>query len=163
MNATAMIEFEKFFKLVDTAGDLIIGPTDGSETIALACDTFPEWIDPEFEKAGTSVSSLPMPEVAVQVLDLIQDGTFLEIFDPIKSELDCLCLTQTQVISFANRHYRWISQKGYGTFFFFSVSSRLYSIRVGRRGGRKGVYLEPLTYDYKWSHDCGLRIVIPQW
>jgi len=151
-----------YLKLISGDNKITIAPTDGKSTIASAQDTFPGYIDPDFVNYGVNVASDPTKETLVQVLEMIKDGTFSQIFGGFGENLDRLCLTQNQIISFVQNHFKWLRTDGYGTFFLFKVKNEFFVARVYRRDGRLLVGVHRLGHVSVWGAGCRRRVVVPQ-
>lgn len=149
-------------KLISGAETLTLDSTDGVETLFQAGGVF-SCIDPDFKDWGLNVKSEPTGPTNVAVHEVIKDGTFEQIFGGLSSNLDSLCLTQTQIIQFATKYRKWLRGDYYATFFLFKVDGKLFVARVRVRGdGSLGVHLHHFSYDSVWHAGYRHRVVVPQ-
>lgn len=151
-----------FLKLIPGGTEIIIGETDGKNTIAHAKDTFFGYIDSSFVKYGTDVKGQPTKETKVQVFEQIKDGTFAQIFGGFGENLDRLCLTQSQIICFVKDHYKWLRTDGYGNFFLFKEKGKFFIASISWGGGGLGVRAHRLSHVSVWEAECRRRFVVPQ-
>jgi len=150
-------------KLISGTETLELDETDGKATIAKAKDTFPGWIDGNFENYGTNVRSPVTKKTQVTVHEMIKDGTFAQIFGGMSDDLNSLCLTQPQIIQFVQKHRKWLRTGGYGTFFLFKVGEEFFVARVLFDGdGQLEVNALRFSYGDWWCAEDGRRIVVPQ-
>lgn len=89
----------KVLKLISGGKSVIIGATDGTETLASATDLF-SYISPDFKNWGCDKVEPVTPEVAVEVYEQTKDATYPRIFGSIDQNLDRLVLTTPQIKSF---------------------------------------------------------------
>ena len=149
-------------KLISGAHVLELDETDGEETIAEAEETFPGWIDVNFNEYGTNVLSQATKKTQVSVYEMIKDGTFAEIFNGMSDDLGSLCLTQPQIIQFVKKHRKWLRTDGCATFFLFKVGDEFLVACVGF--GPKweiGVYVRRFSYDGAWRAEGCHRLAVP--
>lgn len=119
---------------------LVLGPTDGQETLARAADLF-RYIDSNFANWNCDVLGPPAKETPVQVYELVRDSTFQEMFGGFGVALDRLALTQAQIQQFVKRYPDWLKKGGNGTFFLFNAGDEffvaaMYLFSDGRLGTR---------------------------
>jgi hypothetical protein len=152
-----------YVKLISGAETLELNETDGKATIAKAEDTFPGWIDRDFENYGTNVQSPATKKTKVTVHEIIKDGTFAEIFNGMSDDLNKLVMTQSQIIQFVRKYRQWLRTDGFATFFLFKVGNEFFVARVRFGvGGRLGVYVYRFSSDDVWDAEDRHRIVVPQ-
>lgn len=141
---------------------LVLPPTDGERTFVKARDVFPWHLDGDFHNWGTDASSKSTTESLIDVREIIQDGTFPEIFGSISADLERLCLTQDQIITFCLRYRNWLRGDGYSTFFLFKSSEQPFIADVSVRFSQ----LQALVHPF-WRGDrvYGIhlkRLVVPK-
>jgi hypothetical protein len=145
---------------------VIIGATNGRATIAEAKGTFHGYISRDFVNYGTNVLGQPTKRTRVEVLELVWDGTFGQIYRGFRRNLESLCLTQSQIIRFVKDHVNWLRADGYATIFLFNEKvngkEEFFVACVRWCGGRLGVDVYSLSYDDVWSAGDRRRIVVPQ-
>jgi len=145
------------------SGDVTIPATTGARTIAQAKKTFPGYIDSDFANWGLNVPSPSTPDTSVEVHEQVKDGTFATIFGSLGKNLDDLCFTQGQNISFVEVHPELLHPEGYGTFFLFKVNGEYFVAGVDRRsGGRLQAYVYRFSFDDVWYAEYRSRFVFPQ-
>jgi hypothetical protein len=127
-------------RLISGTKPLVLGPTDGRETLACATEIF-RYIDSNFKHWSCDLVEPPAMESRVQVYEMIRDSTFQEMFGSLGVALDRLILTQAQITQFVRRYSDWLKKGGNGTFFPFKVGDEffvaaLYQFWDGRLGAR---------------------------
>jgi hypothetical protein len=127
-------------KLISGKEQLVLGPTDGQETLAGATEAF-RYIDSNFGHWNCDVSGPPTTETLVQVYEMVSDSTFQEMFGGFGVGFDRLALTQAQVKQFVQRYPGWLKKGGNGTFFLFNAEDEffvaaIYLFSDGRLGAR---------------------------
>jgi len=155
---TELTQIVGHLKLISGDTEIVIGETDGTDTIANASDVFTGRIDPDFVNYGTNVKGQPTKKTKVQVFEVIKDGTFIQTFGGFGENLDRLCLTQNQIKLFVKDHSKWLLKNGYGTFFLFKEKGEYFVIGVylGDGGFRAIMLLNDVC------HGCLRRVVVPQ-
>jgi hypothetical protein len=134
------IAMNKRLRLISGREQLILRPTDGSDTLARATDVF-SYIDSNFKNWACDAEEEATEATAVQVYEMVENITLHKMFGGFEVEADQLSLTQAQIKQFVRRYPDWLKKGGNGTFFCsrFAVnfSSRPY-IFLGRssRGAR---------------------------
>lgn len=122
--------------------DLVLGPTDGSQTISSVRGVFKSGIDPIFENLGWDTKSTPTPMITARVFELRTSGTFQQIFG--NGDWGKVAFTQPQVINFVVKHERWLRSDGNGNFFLVKVK-----LDEGKATEREEYFVE----DVRWR--CG--------
>jgi len=104
LHEALLIEVQnKYLKLLYPES-VIIGPCDGSETLAEAHDVF-EIIDTDFERWGANKRGRATGSTPVWVCELKEDAMFTEMFgDP-----DRVCFSQHQVKKFCRENPQYLS------------------------------------------------------
>ncbi|MBA4320422.1 MAG: hypothetical protein C0412_18650 [Flavobacterium sp.] len=151
-----------YLKLISDGKKVILASTDGKETITNAQKIFPSGIDSDFKNWNLDVPSASTEETKIQVFEIIKDGTFKDIFGSFGENLDRLCLSQAQIISFVKDHSKWLRKDGYKTFFLFKMSGEYFVARVDLRFAGLNVYVHRFSYDNVWPAENRPRIVVPQ-
>lgn len=151
-----------YLKLISDGMEIAIGPTDGQGTIAQARDTFPGYIDSDFRNYKTDVKGQPTKAMPVVVYELVKNGTFSQIFGVFGENLDRLCLSQDQIISFVKDNENWLRTDGYGTFFLFKVNGEFFVARVRRDSRGLEVGAGRLSRGSIWYGGGQRRVVVPQ-
>jgi len=156
-------EVKPFTKLISGGKQIAIGATDGTETLANAGDVFKGWVDPDFKNWDLDVPSDPTKETKVQVHEMVQDGTFAQIFNGFGTDLNDLCFSQAQIKKFCKEHADWLRTEGYGTFFLFKKGEQFFVAYVYVSSDGLDVHVRRLDYGaYVWDAEYALRVVVPQ-
>ena len=151
-----------YLKLLSGAETLMLDALDGKETLATAKETFPSGIDGDFKNWGTNKPGIATKEQAVDVHELVKDGTFAQMFGSLGTDLDKLCLTQAQIKNFCKKHPQWLRQNGYATFFLFKVEDQFFVAHVNVDSGGLRVDVFRFGSDRVWNTENSHRVVVPQ-
>ncbi len=151
-----------YLKLLSGAETLMLDALDGKETLATAKETFPSGIDGDFKNWGTNKPGIATKEQAVDVHELVKDGTFAQMFGSLGTDLDKLCLTQAQIKNFCKKHPQWLRQNGYATFFLFKVEDQFFVANVNVDSGGLRVDVFRFGSDRVWNTENSHRVVVPQ-
>jgi len=139
---------------------LLLGPTDGQETLARATDAF-RYIDSNFQRWSCDVPGLPTKETRVQVYEMVRDSTFQEMFGGLGVAFDQLALTQAQIKQFVKRYPDWLKKGGNGTFFLFSAGDEFFVAAVYLfSDGRLGARVRRLTLERVFRAKKRHRLVL---
>jgi hypothetical protein len=147
-------------RLISGTRPLVLGPTDGRETLACATETF-RYIDSNFKHWSCDVVGPPTMESPVQVYEMIRDSTFQEMFGSLGVALDRLILTQAQITQFVKRYPDWLKKGGNGTFFLFKVGDEFFVAALYRfSDGRFGARVRRLSLDRLFRATKRHRLVL---
>lgn len=151
-------------KLISTDKHVIIGATNGTETLATAHDLF-SYISPDFNNWECDKVEQATLEVAVLVYEQIEDATYPDIFGSINQNFDRLVLTTPQIKNFVVNHAKDYLLEGAWTCFrfLFKVNSEFFiaDVRIladGNRDVRVTRFLDGSVRHAEYHH----RIVVPQ-
>lgn len=151
-------------KLISTGKPVVIGATQGTETLASANDVFSS-ISPDFKNWGCDKAEQATPEVAVEVYEQIKDATYPEIFGSVNQNFDHLVLTTPQIKSFVLNHAKdYLLEAEWTCFrFLFKVGDDFFiaDVRIlsdGNRDVRVTRFLDGSVRHAEYRH----RIVVPQ-
>jgi len=151
-------------KLIPAGKRVVIGATNGTETLASADDVFSS-ISPDFKNWGCDKDELATPETAVAVYEQIEDATYPEIFGSVDQNLDRLVLTTPQIRSFVVNNAKAYLLEAEWTCFrsLFKVGNEFFiaDVRVltgGNRDVRVTRFSDGSVRHAKYHH----RIVVPQ-
>lgn len=149
-------------RLISGGKRITIRPTSGQRTIAQATDIFTWGIDSDFKNWGLDVRGEAKPETPVLVYEMVEDGDFETIFDSLGRRED-LCLTQEQIIAFAEDHKDWLRKEGYATFFLFKENRKFFVAIVNLASGeRPRALAHRFSSAFVWDGGNRLRVVVPQ-
>ena len=103
-------------------------------------------------------------DMVFRVYEMIEDGSFADIYKSVGELLDDLCFeSREQIDEFCRVHRDKLRTDGYATFFLFKVDGNFFvaSVHVDD-DGRLHVFVYEFSFDYVWLAEFGLRFVIPQ-
>ena len=165
--AAQPLTFGKHLQLVTGAESLLIPAGNDERCIAERKDLFPGWIDPDFMNWKLDLKQVPTEATPVQVLEMVKDGKFADIYAIPNRSFESLCFTQTQIALFVATHKKWLRAGGYGTFFLFKKEvegkDKFFVARVLFDGsGRLDVYVFSVSDVSVWDAKYLHRFVIPQ-
>lgn len=149
-------------KLISGTERLLVDACDGKETIAKAREVFPSGIDGDFINWGTNKAGIVTKEAEVQVHELTQNATFSQIFGSLGTDLDKLCLTQSQIKNFCKKHCNWLRKDDNATFFLFKVEDQFFVASVHVDSGGLYVTLRRFGRDRIWNAESSSHVVVPQ-
>jgi hypothetical protein len=151
-------------KLISAGKRIVIGATQGTETLASAGDMF-SYISPDFQRWGCDKAEQATPEVAVEIYEQIEDAIYPKIFGSVDPNLDRLVLTTPQIRNFIVNHAKdyLLEAEEWTCFrFLFKVGNEFFvaDVRVlfdGKRDIRTTRFLDGSVRHSKYHH----RIVVP--
>lgn len=150
-------------RLISGSKPLVLNPTDGQETLARATDIF-RYIDSNFERWNCNMVGAPTIETAVEVYEMVRDGTFQEMFGSFGVAVDRLALTQAQIKQFAKRYPNWLKKGGNGSFFPFEIGNELFVAALYFfSDGRLGVRVRRITLERIFRAQKRHRLVVKSW
>ena len=148
---------------------LYLSELDGRAIIAKAEDVFKSWIDFDFQNWGLNKESKVTPEIEVQIYEMVKNANFKDIFTSLSDDLDSLCLTQSQIIDFCEKHRSHLRQGGYTTFFLTkkdfekpATEDNLFVARVFVYSHGLSVYVLLFGSAGVWDAACRRRLVVPK-
>ncbi len=133
----------------------------GWTTIVRAKEIFRSFIDSDFKNWGLDKEQDVSEETEVKVYELKQDANFSQMFNSLNTDLEKLCLTQSQIIYFCERHSENLRQDGYATFFLFKENNEFFVAGVGVGSGGLGVRVYRFEGGGVWRAECAHRLVVP--
>lgn len=115
---------EVYLKLISGGQSLFLDECDGQQTIADSKNVFYS-IDWDFKNHGANKKGAKTPKTPIEIHEQIKNGKFTQIFGSINSDLNKLCLTQSQILNFIQKHKNWLNTNGNvkGTFFLCKRSN----------------------------------------
>ena len=159
--------FSNHLRLISSAESIVIPATNDVRSIAERKDLFPGWIDPDFKNWKLGLQQVPTEATPVQVLEMVKDGKFADIYAIPNRSFESLCFTQSQIALFVATHKGWLHTGGYGTFFLFKKEvegkDKFFVADVNFDGsGLLRVYVHSVSHDNVWHAEFLHRFVIPQ-
>lgn len=151
-----------YLRLIACGDHTTVPQTSGKRTIASSTGVFSH-IDPDFTNYGCNVVANATDATPTEVYELTKNGTFAAIFGDFGRNLDDLCLTEDQIVSFVENHPRHLRTGGYGTFFLFKVDGAYFIAGVRLDSDvRWGVDVYRFSDDDVWGARGRHRVVVPQ-
>jgi hypothetical protein len=148
--------------LLSKGESILIDACDGKEILADAKDVFKSGIDSDFKNWNTNKPGKNTEETAVQVHEIVKDSTFAQMFGSFGTDLDKLCLTQSQIKNFCKKNPNWLRTDGYATFFLFKVGDQFFVAYVYVDSDGFCVDVLRFEYVYVWNAVYAPRFVVPQ-
>lgn len=149
-------------RLISGTEKLMIESLDGKATIADAKKIFKSCSEEDFKYFGLNIPGQATPEALIDVHEITEDGTYIQIFGAITPDLEKIVMSQNQVVRFCEKHPTWLQQEEYLTFFLIKENGEYFvvCVRVDSDGLRVGV--TRLKYDCIWNSEHHYRVVTPQ-
>ena len=159
-------------RLISDGEALGLKELDGKRIIYNSKKTFLSFIDEDFKNWNLNKEGVATPETPVQVNEIVQDSTFMEIFSALAGMWNQKWVSQHQVIEFCENLFAWLSPTG-ATMFLVKkdenqpideanpqdnlvvVLVRVYSVGLI-------VSMNPLENGYRWFAEFLRRVVSPQ-
>ena len=157
-----VVASRRIVRLISANEKIMIEASDGKAYISDAKKTFKSGIDGDFKNWGLNQSGQATAETLLDVSEMISDGTFVQIFTGITSDLEKLVMTQAQIIRFCEKHPTWLRQAGYAIFFLTNVNGEYFVVGVRVVSGGLDVGVGRLGDDRVWRGECRLHVVSPQ-
>lgn len=117
-----------------------------------------------FEEYGINTKFVITAETAVQVYEIVKDSTFAQMLGSLSTDLNTLCFTQSQILSFIAK-YRGMLRTGcfYSTFFLFKSNENFFVACVYFVGDDSlGVNVHRFEDGNVWRSSHRHRVVVPQ-
>ena len=108
---------KNILRLISGDHVLKLKASDGSRLICQSKDTFKYYIDPDFVNWGMNKPGIASAEISVQVHEMIENGTFMDIFQALPGNWEEKWLPQDKVVDFCDTFPNWLRQAGFATFF----------------------------------------------
>lgn len=143
-------------------GALTLDVTDGTQIIAHADEVFKAWIDGDFRNYGADEKSGPTLETPVAVYEMAKDATFKQMFTSLGAPREKLCLTQSQIIGYVQKHREHLRKEGYATLFLFKSNGKFFVAGVRFHGSHLEVFVRQFEYDRVLYAGLRPRVVVPQ-
>lgn len=141
----------------------LIIPECSKSTIAKATEVFTGYLDSDFKKWGFDIPSPKTAKTKLAVLEIVENGTFPELFGFISKDTDSLCLTQAQILAFIKEHRDKLATDWKSNFFLFKAGDEFFvaGARFGV-GGLLRVFAYRFSHDGVWGARRRRRVVVPQ-
>ena len=154
--------------LLSGSEKILLSKLDGWAIIAKAENVFKAYISSDFENWGLNRKSKATLETEVGVYEMAKDATFKKMFTSLSDDLDSLCLTQSQIIDFCEKHRSHLRQDGYATFFLTkkdfekpATEDNLFVARVRVRSDGLRVDVSRFGDASVWDAGYRHRLVVP--
>lgn len=150
--------------LLMLGGELLTIPkVSGNARIAGAFYVFNE-IDPDFGSPLEMGYGMASKETRVYPYELTQKATFAEMFGSLLVDLNSLCLTEDQIITFVVKYALLISKNlnQFPVLFLTKTREDFFVVRVCECRGGFCVERYPLAYYFHWPPSVfHYRVVVP--
>jgi hypothetical protein len=168
-----VIEKPSILRLISGGHVLTLKALDGKRLIYKAKKTFPSYLDSDFVNWGINKPGLATAETPVQVREIVQDGTFMDIFSALPGNWNQKWVSQNQVIEFCETLSEWLRQEGNATLFLVkkdenkpidenNPKDNLVVVLVFVPSDGLIVYVYRLGRGGVWDGKCLSRVVSPQ-
>jgi len=168
-NSEQTVENGPILRLISAGEKIMLEANNGKSKIYGNDKTFNSYISNNFEKLKLNKNSCATPETLLDVYELIKDAKFAEIFNSLNCDLDKLVMTQSQIVSFCEKHPTWLRQNGVATFFLIkknedllATNDNLFVVDVGVYSDGLDVSVGRFEYDSVWHARYLPRVVAPQ-
>jgi hypothetical protein len=104
-------------RLISNGQTLTLKALDGQRLIYNSKKTFKSYIDQNFVDWDLNKTGVATPETLVQVHEIVDNGTFIDIFSSIPGNWNQKWLSQNQVIDFCETLPDWLIQNRHATMF----------------------------------------------
>lgn len=145
---------------------LTIPKTGGERYIDKAEEFFSSCIDSDFQNWNLNKPGKATGETVVQAYELNKDATFTEMFTSLSTDLDKLCLTQSQIISFCEKYSDNFFKDSNSLFFLFSdgegKNKKYFVASVYAFSAGLFAYVYHFESDNLWYAEFCHRVVVPQ-
>lgn len=150
-------------KLLSKGESIIIDACDGTQILGTDKKTFKSGIYNHFKDWGINKPGIATKEQAVDVHELVKDGTFAQMFGSLGTDLGKLCLTQHQIKTFCEVHKEgWLRKGGYVTYFLLRVDEQFFVVGVYERSVVLDAYVRGFGLGGVWFAGNGYRVVVPR-
>lgn len=142
---------------------VILTATSGARTIAKARHVFTGYLDSNFTNWGLDVPAKSVATTPVAIYEMVKNAGFRDIFGDFGRDLDDLCFTQDQIVSFVENHPARLRKDGYATFFLFKVGGEFFVAYVDLYSAdRPDVGVFRFSDGLVWSAEGRPWVVVPQ-
>ncbi len=144
--------------------NLVLDATDGTETFIRSKHLFDKYFDEEYQSMGLDAPSLPTAATKVSVYEMIEGGTFKQVFESLSFDLDTLCLTQGQTLLFLKNHWSHLRSHDERNAFLFKRGDDYFVAFVDmENNGSMGIDFIDLSLALKhWTLDEAFNVIVPQ-
>jgi len=108
---------QRILRLISGENSLTLKALKGKRLIYNSKRTFKSFIDQNFVNWNMNKKGIATPETSVQVHEMVQNGTFMDIFRTLPGTWNQKWLSQDQIIEFCETLPNWLRQEGSATFF----------------------------------------------
>jgi hypothetical protein len=139
---------------------IILPPCDGGRIFSKARDVF-GCIDPGLRLWDADEPGADTPETSVRVYELREDADFLTMFGSLSADIGSLCLTQSQIVAFCERHSEKLPSLRSNFFLFKRSGGDLLVARVIETCDTLSLALHHVGSDRCWWAADRCRVVVP--
>ncbi|HOZ53400.1 MAG TPA: hypothetical protein PK142_01840 [bacterium] len=148
---------------------LSLSESDGRAIISQSEDIFKSYIDSDFKNWGLNKESKATPETEIEIYEIVKHANFKDMFTSLSDDLDSLCLTQSQIIDFCEKHRSYLRQAGYAAFFLTkkdfekpATEDNLFVVLVGVDSCGLDVSVHRFDDAHVWLPGGRRRVVVPK-
>lgn len=100
-------------------------------------------------------------KMTMNIYELKQNATFLQMFSSLNEDLNKLCLTQSQIVNFCQKNQKHLSQNG-PTFFLFKEGNKFFVAKVDVFSDGLSVHVYHLENKDTWIASVyNYRVITP--
>jgi len=114
----------RILRPISEGQSVIIKPTTGERLIYRATDVFGSIDRGSFTRCGMTNPGIPTGETSVLIHEMIEDGTYMDIFRDLPGGWEESFVTQDQVIEFCRNSAGWLRTERYATMFLVPKNER---------------------------------------
>ena len=143
---------------------MVIEPCDGTEILLEAKEVFAGGIcnQDDFRKWNLVNPVDATKETVVQVYETIVDeASYLKVFDSLSQDLNKLCLSQHQIKIFCKKYPNWLSPNE-KTYFLFKSVNEFFVAKVDFFEGRLTIHPRRLMVKEVHDYVKSVHVVVPQ-
>lgn len=158
-NATAVVRVQpakksSILKLISGGENLLIEPLDGKATTIAYNDLyFKNWLN----KPGPATG-----EMLMDVHEMVGDGTFVQIFTSLTTDLDKIVMSQAQIARFCEKYPTWLIRHGNPTLFLIKIDGEYFVVWVCVYSSSLDVDVLRFSSSGVWIGSNPYRVVSPQ-
>ncbi len=103
----------------------------------------------------------PKAKVDVLVYEISKNSSYRVMFDSLGIGLGRLCFTREQIRNFCLKHYNWLNQEGFPSFFLFRDGKDFFVARILLDDGDMKIFEDPIDSEGDWSAGNSRRVIVP--
>jgi hypothetical protein len=148
-------------KLISESNDIFIEALYGQKIIIDYKNIF-QSIDQDFNNWNLNKPGEKTDKVFVDVYEMIEDATFLEMFNSLNRTFDDLILSQEQIIYFCLNYFYLLNQEKYNTFFLIKEGTEYFVVSIFLFPEGLHARINKVDDVVVWDGDFHCRLVVPR-